>query len=116
MCQFPLATDFRYVDEVLYVRTYHDTPAEVRWPHERHIQLANEDPWAYARMVMASGPFWLRSPVIPWRRKLLIPLGVFRMWQSYRGILYYRKLPLLLRLPGGIMRRLKWLIVGRPTV
>ena len=110
MCQFALGANIRYVDKVLYIRTVHDEPAEQRWPDESYNDLINHDKWAYTKTVLACGPYLFRSPIIPWYRKFLIPIGWLTMARAYRRIMYRGRMPLVLRLPSALARRLRRLI------
>ena len=108
MCQFALASRFRYVDRVLYLRTIHDQPGHVRFPEEQFNRLINNKAgWGYAKTVLALGPFLLRSKVVPWRRKIYLPLAMLGMAWAYRGVLYRGQLPTPVR---------RLLAAGRRTV
>ena len=100
MCQFALATKFSYIDKILYFRTVHEQPMNLRHPNDRQNTMINHDPWGYSKTVLALGPFLFNSRIIPWNRKFYIPIGVFKMAWAYKWVLYrgnlnwYFKVPL----------------------
>ena len=100
MCQFALATKFSYIDKILYFRTVHEKPMNLRHPNDVQNSMINHDPWGYSRTVLALGPFLFNSRIIPWYRKFYIPIGIFQMAWSYKWVLYrgdlnwYFKIPL----------------------
>ena len=100
MCQFALATKFSYIDKILYFRTVHEQPMNLRHPNDLQNTMINHDPWGYSKTVLALGPFLFNSRIIPWHRKLYIPIGLFKMAWAYKWVLYrgnlnwYFKLPL----------------------
>ena len=83
VCELALATDFGYVDQVLHIRTVHDRPMTERYAREEIGRLWM-DRLAYLKLVAAVGPYLMRSRVIPWRRKWLIPVVVMRFAWSHR--------------------------------
>ena len=102
MCQFALATKFSYIDKILYFRTVHEQPMNIRHPNEIQNSIINNDPWGYSKTVLALGPFLFKSKIIPWHRKFYIPICIFQMAWSYKWVLYrgdlnwYFKIPLKL--------------------
>jgi glycosyltransferase involved in cell wall biosynthesis len=106
MCQFALGTRFRYVDDILLVRTVHDQPANVRMPEENFSRLINKGGWGQSRTVLAAGPYLVASPVVPWRRKLFVVLAVIGMAWAYRSVLYRGPVPLPLQLLVDTGRRM----------
>jgi hypothetical protein len=76
--QAALSTRFRFVDEVLHVRCVHDEPLSVR-RQDDEIGKAWLDPRAHLRKDIATAPYLLRSRIIPWQRKVWVP--VIAIWQ-----------------------------------
>jgi len=91
MIQVALATRLRYVDQMLYVRYMSDEPIPVRYANEEFGKMW-QDPRARLKKAFAIGPYLLRSNVVPWRRKLWIPLIVG--WPPVRTFLInlYRRM------------------------
>jgi len=82
--QVALATKFSYVDKVLHVRQLNEVPLRERFADE---DLGSQ--WrsriSSLRLVIAAGPYLLKSDVIPSNRKLWIPMIVIRLaiWQIW---------------------------------
>ena len=72
VCGLALATDFRYVDQVLYIRRGHDQSYVDRYAGEE-LGRVWQDRFAYIKLVAVVGPYLMRSPIIPWPRKFFIP-------------------------------------------
>ena len=99
MCQFALATKFSYIDKVLYFRTVHEQPMNLRHPNDLQNSLINDDPWGYSKTVLALGPFLLNSRIIPWHRKFYIPVAIFKMAWAYKWVLYRGNLSWYFKVP-----------------
>lgn len=100
VCELALATDFGYVDQMLHIRTVHDRPMTERYAGEE-IGYLWMDRLAYVKLVSAVGPYLLRSQIIPWRRKFLVPLVVMRFAWSHRK-----------RIRRAIWRQISSLVLG----
>jgi glycosyltransferase involved in cell wall biosynthesis len=101
MIQVALSTRFRYVDEVLHTKYLMEKPMVLRYQDEDFGRVWHE-PRAHLKKDLALGPYLLRSRIIPWQRKLWIPIIV--VW------------PRLKKLPNRCYRFLYWLagkILGR---
>jgi glycosyltransferase involved in cell wall biosynthesis len=86
ICQLALATRFRYVDQVLHIRLHHEQPFNVREPDENFNRMQNEDKWVNVKMVHALGQILCRSRIIPWNRKLYLPVALWRYgWMLFGG-------------------------------
>ena len=93
MCQFALATRWRFVDEVLYVRTVHYQAAPERLPEEEINRMIVGDRWGYSKTTISSIPFIIRSRLVPLKYKLaVLPVAAAMAW-GYRGVLYRETLP-----------------------
>lgn len=85
MIQAALSTRFRYVDEVLHTRYINEEPIPERYKtddfgkvwHDRNRHLKKD---------LALGPYLFRSRIIPWQRKLWIPLIV--IWPRLKRLCY----------------------------
>lgn len=99
MIQVALSARFRYVDEVLHTRHINEEPIPVRYRDEEFGQLWH-DRWAHLKKDLAIGPYLLRSPLIPRRRKLWIPMIV--VWPGLKS-LYNRFYRFLYRVSGKIL-------------
>jgi hypothetical protein len=103
LTQIALHGGFRYVDEVLYHRQLHDALHEERYPDEAYSRVVA---MGFAGDLHFLRSLWLvlaTSRIIPWRRKLYVPLVVGRfaaMRMSARFFAGPR------RLLNGITRRL----------
>jgi len=75
MCQIALATRFRYVDQVLHVRTEWSQVSYERHPDMAPRKIAYQDKGLWRDMLGSMSRMILRSPIIPWYRKLLLPAG-----------------------------------------
>ncbi|MEW6533339.1 MAG: glycosyltransferase family A protein [Thermodesulfobacteriota bacterium] len=75
MCQIALATRFRYVDQVLHVRTEWSQVAYERHPDMAPRKIAYKDKGVWWDMLGSMSRMILRSPIIPWYRKFLLPAG-----------------------------------------
>ena len=101
LMQIAMSSRLRYVDQVLHSRHINEDPIPDRYQHEEFGRIWR-DPSAYLKKDLATGPYLLRSKIIPWQRKLWIPIIV--IW------------PRLKRLYHGGYRFLYWLagkIIGR---
>ncbi len=78
LCQMALATRFRYVDRVLHIRMHHDQPSNVRLPDEKFNKMQNKDKWVDAKVLYALGQMLYKSIVIPWYRKIYLPIALWR--------------------------------------
>ena len=107
MCQFALATRWRFIDQILYVRAIHDQPHNIRLAEEKQNYMINHDKWAYAKTSLALGPYLMGSKIIPLMRKPLVPLAALSMARAYRHSLYRGQWPYPIKIYFGIYRRLK---------
>lgn len=94
MLQAALSARFRYVDEVLHTRYINYEPIPVRYKNEEFGKIWH-DRHPHLKKDLALGPYLFRSRIIPWQRKLWIPLIV--IW------------PRLKRLSNRCYRSLYWL-------
>jgi len=86
ICELALATGFRYVDEVLYVRMAHDQPIPDRYVGEELGRIWTER-LRYVKLVATVVPYLASSPMIPWRRKLFIPAVALRFaWMQRKRV------------------------------
>lgn len=76
--QMALATRFRYVDSVLHVRLHHVKPSNIRYPEEKFNKMQNEDRWVNFKVLYAMARMLYQSSVIPWYRKIYLPIGLWR--------------------------------------
>jgi glycosyltransferase involved in cell wall biosynthesis len=106
VCQVALATKFGYVDQVLHTRYMSDIPLGKRYSNEELGRLWR-DPLQSLRMAAYAGPYLLRSQIVPWRRKLIIPVVVLLL-ASWRLELYLRGLAARLLKALGL-----WSVVKR---
>jgi glycosyltransferase involved in cell wall biosynthesis len=86
MIQVAMSTRFRYVDQVLHTRCINDEPIATRYKNEEFGRVWH-DPRAHLKKDLAIGPYLLKSEIIPWPRKLWIPIIV--IWPPLKR-LYYR--------------------------
>lgn len=84
--QAALSKRFRFVDEVLHIRCVHDEPLAVRRKDDE-IGKAWLAPRAHLKRDFATGPYLLRSRIIPWQRKVWVP--VIAIWQFLHSTLSY---------------------------
>lgn len=78
MIQVALSARFRYVDELLHHRYINDQPMLVRYKDDDFGRLWQQ-PRADLKKDLALGPYLLRSRIIPWRRKLWVPIIVGKL-------------------------------------
>lgn len=83
ICQLALATGFRYVDQILYIRRSHREAIADRYAGEELGKLWM-DRFGYVKLVATVGPYLMRSSIIPWQRKIFIPVLVFRFAWMHR--------------------------------
>ena len=105
MIQIAMSTRFRYVDQVLHTRLINDEPIAIRYKDEE-FGRAWHSPKAHLKKNLAIGPYLLKSQIIPWRRKLWVPIIVIwpplkRQYNRLRSFIYW----LLGRLMGQGGRR-----------
>jgi len=79
ICQLALATRFRYVDQVLHIRLQREQPSHLRLPDESFNRMLNEDKWVDLKILYALGYMICRSSIIPWKRKLYLPVAIWRL-------------------------------------
>lgn len=79
LCQVALAARFRYVDKIQYLRLH-------RAKHDEAYRAEAESGWVKMKQIITLGALLLRSRVIPFYRKLLLPLAIF-----HYSIFIYRK-------------------------
>ncbi len=86
VCELALATRFKYVDQVLYIRMAHDQPIPDRYLEEKLGRIWTER-LRYVKLVAAVVPYLTSSPMIPWRRKLFIPAVALRFaWMQRKRV------------------------------
>lgn len=86
VCELALATSFRYVDQVLYIRMGHDQPIPDRYVGEELARIWTER-LRYVKLVAAVVPYLAGSPMIPWRRKIFIPAVALRFaWMQRKRV------------------------------
>jgi len=78
MCQFALATRWRYVDRLLYTRTMWSVMSYERYPDTRPDKILFTDKGVYRPMLLKLAEIIWKSPIIPWYRKLLFPVALPR--------------------------------------
>jgi len=90
MLQISLATRFRYVDDVLHIRTIHTKPYYERYPADELVrkQIEYEEKWFHFQSIPDVARMICRSAIIPWHRKLfiLIILPCFIYRRIKRGL------------------------------
>jgi glycosyltransferase involved in cell wall biosynthesis len=96
ICQIALATRFRYVDQMLHIRTHHFKPSTARLPNERFNKMLQEK-FVLLKSNVAFGKMLLRSSIIPWYRKIYIPLAVILFSLIYWRSGFHRFLHLCYR-------------------
>ncbi len=86
VCELALATRFRYVDQVLYIRMGHDQPIPDRYVGEELGRIWTER-LRYVKLVAAVVPYLASSPMVPWQRKLFIPAVALRFaWMQRKRV------------------------------
>lgn len=98
ICQLALATGFRYVDEILHVRTISNEPIVRKYANEAFGRIWRR-PLAGLETTRTLGPYLFGSQVIPSSRKLLIPL----LAAIFTCRIIYRMLTDRLRLAAGLV-------------
>ena len=83
MIQIAMSTRFRYVDRTLHTRHINEEPIAVRYKDEE-FGRAWHDPMAHLKKDLAIGPYLLKSQIIPWQRKLWIPIIV--IWPPFKRL------------------------------
>jgi glycosyltransferase involved in cell wall biosynthesis len=83
ICQLSLGTRFRYVDKVLHIRMHRTKPLNLRLPEEKFSTMAR-DKMVNIKILGAFTQMMISSKIIPWNRKLLTPVAVWRY-----GVLIY---------------------------
>ncbi len=78
ICQLALATRFRYIDQVLHIRMHHNRPSNVRLLDEKFNKMQNEDKWVNVKILFALWQILYKSTIIPWYRKIYIPIAIWR--------------------------------------
>ena len=76
--QLAMATRLRYVDELWSVRQVAARRLELRYAGEADASIWS-NPFGVWLVIIRAGPYLFKSPLIPWQRKLLIPLIVARL-------------------------------------
>ena len=77
ICQIALATRFRYVDQVLHIRMHHDQPSNIRLANEKFNRM-QEDKLVDIKILLALRQMISKSTIIPWYRKLYMPVVLWR--------------------------------------
>jgi glycosyltransferase involved in cell wall biosynthesis len=85
LCEILLSAKIGYIDEVLYIRHIHLKGTAELYPQEE-IGKYYSDPLNYLKLFVSFGPYLLRSPNIPSKRKLWIPFMVIRQGIWVGGI------------------------------
>ena len=98
MIQIAMSTRFRYVDQVLHTRFINEEPIAIRYKNEE-FGRAWHDSKAHLKKALATGPYLLRSQIIPWQRKFWIPVLV--IWPPVKR-LYYRMYRFFYALAGRL--------------
>jgi glycosyltransferase involved in cell wall biosynthesis len=75
MCHVAVLTQFRYVDEILHVRTLSEVPRYVRFPGDKFARLEKER-LGFVKTWLSLGLLLSRSKLIPLHRKMMIPLAM----------------------------------------
>ncbi|UCF93502.1 MAG: glycosyltransferase family 2 protein [Desulfobacterales bacterium] len=70
LSQIALAYKFRYVDEVLFVKTIYRQPFKERQPDDQYVQAKKR--LSYLRYYYQIMVWTNKSPAIPWRRKWFV--------------------------------------------
>ena len=83
VCGLALATDFRYVDQILYIRRGHDQSIADRYVGEELGRIWT-DRFGYIKLVANVGPYLMWSRIIPWQRKFFIPILVLKFAWMHR--------------------------------
>jgi hypothetical protein len=84
ICQLALATRFRYVNQVLNIILLHEQPSNLRFPDATFNKMQNEDKWVNVKVLHLLGLMLYRSSIIPWNRKLYLPVALWRDgWMLY---------------------------------
>lgn len=113
VCQLALATKFRYVDHVMYVKQVRSAPIAVRYANEELGRIWSH-PRAREKTVLAAGPYLWRSRIIPFRRKLYIPIVVLRLACTLLG--HGRARLLAPAVAERLIGRRRWMAVRRLIV
>ncbi|GMQ82805.1 MAG: hypothetical protein BMS9Abin05_2267 [Rhodothermia bacterium] len=106
VCQLALSGRLIFVDEVLWKQTSHHTPlAARRLPGDANI-IAQTRPWRRIRYVSGLGMSIIRSRIIPFHRKLYLPVLV---WRWFWELVVRKESRKVLRriVPAPVYRRLK---------
>ena len=90
-----LASRFRYVDDILHVRTIHAEPYHERYPADEHVrnQIISEQKWFDYQAIPVLARMICQSAIIPGQRKLylLIILPYFTYKRTRRGLRRMRR-------------------------
>jgi hypothetical protein len=73
-----MATRFRYVDEILYIRQMSASSIRVRYANEELGKIWQNHHLGNWKKLLHVGPYLSRSRIIPLHRKLLIPLVIYK--------------------------------------
>jgi len=88
MCHVALLTRFRYVDEILHIRTCSRLPLYIRYPEEKFAKMTR-DKWGYTKTSFTLASLLFQSKSVPYRYKLFIPLILlsygFGFWREIVG-------------------------------
>ncbi|MBM4423645.1 MAG: glycosyltransferase [Chloroflexi bacterium] len=74
-----LATRFRYVDRLLYIRTEQALSPYERYPDENFARLAHEPLWRSLKPALQLGRAIVNSRLVPFHRKLYAPIAMWGM-------------------------------------
>ena len=88
--ELSLATRFRYVDNILYIRAVHAEPYHKRYPIDELVQNKNEyeQKWFYLKPIPAVARMIYESAIIPPYRKIfiIVILPYITYKQTQRGV------------------------------
>ena len=104
VCALALATDFRYADQILYIRRGNNQSYADRYSGEELGRIWT-DRFAYIKLVTAVSPYLLQSPIIAWRRKWFIPALTLRFAWMHRKRMRRAVWGQLRSLVGQVTRR-----------
>jgi glycosyltransferase involved in cell wall biosynthesis len=109
MCLVALATHFRYVDRILYVRTAYSLSPAQRYPEEKFSPMKTCS-FDYFNLIYRYGQMLRRCDLIPAPRKLYIPLVMLRMGCGYtHGIIYRWRNKMIYRVKQNYPSTFQWI-------
>lgn len=78
MCQMAMATKFRYVDQILYIRQMSASSIRVRYANDELGKIWQNHHLGNWKKLLYIGPYLLSSKIIPVSRKLFILLIIYK--------------------------------------